>query len=147
MFDVICCRLSQDVTLIGRAKEKVQFFLDSLKHKGLISRIHARIFKCKSQTGQDVFKICDTSLNGTFVNDVKILNEALLKPGDSVSFGHLQGAVLQAGNRYSQPNSEFRFKVLYSINLTTDYKLLILVISLGLLFFKWTLCRFNNCNK
>ena len=105
-------RLKQDVTLIGRAKGKVDFYMDSLKNKGLISRIHARVFRSKTQSGQYVFKICDTSLNGTYVNDVKILNEASLFPGDRIAFGHLQGATLQAGKSYSQPNSEFYFQVL-----------------------------------
>ena len=84
------------MTIIGRDKQKVEFFIDSSKHKGLISRIHARIFRSRTRSGKHVFKICDTSLNGTYVNGIKILNEASLNPGDTVAFGHLQGAALQA---------------------------------------------------
>ncbi|XP_028393744.1 transcription factor 19-like [Dendronephthya gigantea] len=100
--------LQQNITVIGRAKRNVDFFIASSKHKALISRIHARISKSQTQFG-DVFKIYDVSLNGTFVNDIKIPSEALLKPGDVITFGHVQGALLQTGNCYKQLNSEFRF--------------------------------------
>lgn len=103
--------LRQNITVIGRAKRNVDFFIASSKHKVLISRIHARISKSQTQPG-NVFKIYDVSLNGTFVNDIKISSEALLKPGDVITFGHVQGAMLQTGNCYKQLNSEFRFLVI-----------------------------------
>ena len=105
------CRLQQDVTVIGRAKSNVDFFIDSSKNKALISRIHARISRSQTHSGEDVFKIDDVSLNGTYVNDVKISNEAFIKPGDVVTFGHLQGACLDGGCFYKQLNSEFKFLV------------------------------------
>ncbi|CAB3996713.1 transcription factor 19-like [Paramuricea clavata] len=104
--------LQQNITVIGRAKNNVDFFIDSSKNKALISRIHARISKSQysqTQCGEDVFKIHDVSLNGTYVNDVKISTEALLRPGDVVIFGHVQGACLESGNCYKQLNSEFKF--------------------------------------
>ena len=85
--------------------------MDSSKNKALISRIHARISRSETPNGGDVFKIQDVSLNGTYVNDLKISSEALLTPGDVVTFGHVQGACLESGNCYKQLNSEFKFLV------------------------------------
>ena len=103
--------MQKDITIIGRAKSNVDFFIDSSKHKALISRIHARISKTQTECGKNVFKIYDVSLNGTYVNDVKITSEAFLKPGDIVIFGHVQGAGLENGNCYKQADSEFKFVV------------------------------------
>ena len=77
----------------------------------MISRLHARIITEKDDTGKHNFKISDTSLNGTYVNDVKIADTCDLLPGDTVTFGHLKGAVLNPGIHVDQPDSEFRFKV------------------------------------
>jgi pSer/pThr/pTyr-binding forkhead associated (FHA) protein len=103
--------LPQNITTIGRAKNNVDFYIDSSKNKALISRIHARIFKSETARGEDEFKIHDVSLNGTYVNDVKISSEVLLRPGDVVTFGHVKGACLESGCRYKQFNSEFKFLV------------------------------------
>jgi pSer/pThr/pTyr-binding forkhead associated (FHA) protein len=107
--------LQQNITVIGRAKNDVDFFIDSSKNKALISRIHARISKSEAQCGEVVFKIHDVSLNGTYVNDVKISSEALLRPGDVIIFGHVQGACLENGNSYKQLNSEFKFLVSFGL--------------------------------
>ena len=45
------------------------------------------------------------------MNDVKIADTCDLLPGDTVTFGHLKGAVLNPGIHVDQPDSEFRFKV------------------------------------
>ena len=81
----------------------------------MISRLHARIVTDKDGTGKQTFRISDTSLNGTFVNDVKIADCCDLNPGDTVTFGHLRGAVLTPGALAQQPDSEFRFKVSYIV--------------------------------
>ena len=77
----------------------------------MISRLHARIITEKDNTGKHNFRISDTSLNGTYVNDVKVADSCELQPGDTVTFGHLRGAVLPPGTLAQQPESEFRFTV------------------------------------
>ena len=77
----------------------------------MISRLHARIMTEKNKTGKHTFRILDTSLNGTYVNDMKIADTCDLHHGDTVTFGHLRGAVLNAGTLAQQPESEFRFTV------------------------------------
>ena len=108
-----CCvyRVDKEITVIGRNAKQCDIFLDSVKNKALISRIHARIFKSIDKDGSPVFMVCDTSLNGTFVNDVKISDTVQIRPGDTLTFGHLRGAVLDPGTFALQENSEFRFKV------------------------------------
>ena len=97
--------------MVGRNPSSSDIFLDSNKNKVMISRLHARIISEKDATGKQTFKISDTSLNGTYINDVKISDSCDLNPGDTVTFGHLKGAVLPPGVVAQQPDSEFRFKV------------------------------------
>jgi len=47
----------------------------------------------------------DNSLNGTFVNDVKIDGSAELHDGDIITFGG--GSQIKAGTVLRQPESEF----------------------------------------
>ncbi|XP_078374711.1 uncharacterized protein LOC144658207 isoform X2 [Oculina patagonica] len=103
-------KINKEVTIVGRNPSSSDIFLDSNKNKVMISRLHARIVTEKDDTGKQTFRISDTSLNGTYVNDVKIANSCDLNPGDTVTFGHLRGAVLAPGARAEQPNSEFRFQ-------------------------------------
>ena len=97
--------------MVGRNPSSSDIFLDSNKNKVMISRLHARIISDKDATGKHTFKISDTSLNGTYINDFKISDSCDLNPGDTVTFGHLKGAVLPPGVLAHQPESEFRFKV------------------------------------
>ena len=77
---------------------------------GFISRMHARIIRtCKE--GLQHFELCDTSLNGTYVNDYKVAGSVVLKDGDLVAFGHVKGAVIAPGAFAPQKNSEFLYKV------------------------------------
>lgn len=87
----------------------------------MISRLHARIVTDKDSRGNYTFKISDTSLNGTYVNDIKIADSCNLQPGDTVTFGHLKGAVLAPGVLAQQPDSEFRFKVSYTCTNVTSH--------------------------
>ncbi|XP_072040180.1 uncharacterized protein [Amphiura filiformis] len=105
-------RLSKSRNVIGRNTAKVDFFLNSTINKCLISRHHAEILVAKKEgTGVVQLHIKDCSLNGTFVNDVKIPGTAELKAGDIVTFGHLSGAGIKPGTRSPQLNSEFSFVV------------------------------------
>ena len=107
-------RINKEVTIVGRNPSSSDIFLDSNKNKVMISRLHARIVTEKDNRGNHTFKISDTSLNGTYVNDIKIADSCNLQPGDTVTFGHLKGAVLAPGVLAQQPDSEFRFKVSYT---------------------------------
>ena len=73
--------------------------------------MHARIIR-NSKDGKDTFDICDTSLNGTYVNDYKISGSVTLKDGDLIAFGHRKGAILEQGAYAPQNDSEFLFKVI-----------------------------------
>ena len=99
-----------DNTYIGRGKT-ADMFLDSNIRKGLISRAHAHILKQTTDTGDVIFRIYDTSLNGTYINDVRIKNNEILKEGDVIAFGHLKGAIIDPGEFAPQEESEFLFKV------------------------------------
>lgn len=58
-----------------------------------------------------VFRMYDTSLNGTYINDVRIKDFAVLKEGDKIAFGHLRGAIIDPGELAPQKETEFLFKV------------------------------------
>ena len=104
-------RLQDDILMVGRSKN-ANIYLDSATRKGLISRAHSRIIK-NSRTGN--YEILDTSLNGTFVNDVRVQNSVILNDGDKITFGHLRGAVIEPGAYAPQKETEFLFVV--SLNL------------------------------
>lgn len=112
-------RINKEITVVGRNPSSSDIFLDSNKNKVMISRLHARIISEKDATGKHTFKISDTSLNGTYINDIKISDSCDLNPGDTVTFGHLKGAVLPPGVVAQQPDSEFRFKVSSLLILST----------------------------
>ena len=103
-------RLTSDITIIGRNKLVADLFLDSTKTLGLISRIHARIIRTCKEDGEQ-YELCDTSLNGTYVNDHKVECSVLLKDGDLIAFGHIRGATIDPGAFAPQKNSEFFYKV------------------------------------
>ena len=104
-------RINKEITLVGRNPSSSDIFLDSNKNKVMISRLHARIITEKDDNGKHSFKISDTSLNGTYVNDIKIADSCDIHPGDIITFGHLRGAVLSPGMFAEQQDSEFRFAV------------------------------------
>eukprot|EP01118_Nematostelium_gracile_P011478 TRINITY_DN4075_c0_g1_i3.p1 TRINITY_DN4075_c0_g1~~TRINITY_DN4075_c0_g1_i3.p1 ORF type:complete len:104 (-),score=37.91 TRINITY_DN4075_c0_g1_i3:26-337(-) len=73
----------------------------------MISRNHASI-QSSEQEGQTKWTITDSnSVNGVFVNDVKI-KEAELKNGDLITFGG--GATAAVGAIRKQPESEFVYQ-------------------------------------
>ncbi|XP_065192645.1 uncharacterized protein LOC135823733 [Sycon ciliatum] len=112
-------------TTLGRAKtsntnhrsvgtdtrQKRHIHLDSTVHKCLISRQHAKLqcsLGCDSAVNAN---ISDLSVNGVFVNNVKIGRPTDLRPGDVVTLGHLRGAALPPGTTAAQPTSEFQFRL------------------------------------
>ena len=65
-------RLSKSKNVIGRNNKQVDFYLNSNINKFLISRQHAEIQVRPNENGVMEVLIKDSSLNGTFVNDVKV---------------------------------------------------------------------------
>jgi len=91
--------------------------LDSNIRKGLISRAHAHIIKQSSVSGEVLYHMFDTSLNGTYINDIRIKGSQILREGDKVAFGHLRGAIIDPGECAPQADTEFLFKVFYTDSL------------------------------
>jgi hypothetical protein len=91
-------------TTIGRQAGAVDVVMDSAGAAArMISRRHATV-ECRTA---GVWIVADTrSLNGVFVNDVKTLC-APLADGDVVTFGG--AGTLPEGERYLQPDSDFRY--------------------------------------
>ena len=58
-----------------------------------------------------MFEIVDNSTNGTYINDVKVDNSAIMKEGDKIAFGHLRGFLIKPGEIAPQTESEFIFLV------------------------------------
>ncbi|CAE1280457.1 unnamed protein product [Acanthosepion pharaonis] len=97
------------VTTFGRSP-KNDYLLDSNFLKNFISRFHCKVECSKTSNGKLEYKIFDTSLNGTFVNDYRLTADGhMLCPGDRVNFGHLNGFNIKPGNLARQPKSEFQF--------------------------------------
>ncbi|XP_060552068.1 uncharacterized protein LOC132713474 [Ruditapes philippinarum] len=95
--------------MIGRSEVQVDFYIDSSNHiqSASISRCHARVVR---QNGNQ-HRLYDDSLNGVFVNNIKIAGSCVLREGDKVTFGHPCGARLPAGSRARQPDSHHQFMV------------------------------------
>ncbi|KAK3100264.1 hypothetical protein FSP39_017107 [Pinctada imbricata] len=107
-------------SIIGRNGNVVDFYLDSSDNVQchLLSRQHARVVRLQDNQ----HKLFDDSLNGVFVNHVKIsglqkcslfdpLGAVILSEGDLVTFGHMMGNKLAVGIRVRQPDSEYQFIV------------------------------------
>ncbi|KAJ8302938.1 hypothetical protein KUTeg_019334 [Tegillarca granosa] len=94
-------------TIIGRKTRLVDYVLDSadpVKSK-CISRRHGRVIH--KQNNQHYFY--DDSMNGIYINNVKIADKVLLQEGDLVTFGHRKGKKFQPGTVIEQPDSEYQF--------------------------------------
>lgn len=82
-------------TLVGRHQEA-----DIVLQSGEVSRKHAAfLLKDQALWLKDL-----NSSNGTFVNDVRIENEALLKEGDIVQFASLKFSVLAPAQKIETPS-------------------------------------------
>lgn len=103
-------RLVKSPCVFGRKRTAVDYYLDSKSYAQLISRQHATIRFSPDETGSMVYQISDTSLNGTYVNDVRVNGERSLKEGDVIMFGHLNGVNVKPGEYAPQRTSEFKFR-------------------------------------
>jgi len=67
--DFRCCSFHQSVTVIGRGFNQVDYRIssDSNIQNIIVSRIHAHVVRSGS-----TYRIHDDSMNGIFVNNVKI---------------------------------------------------------------------------
>ncbi|XP_066296499.1 transcription factor 19-like [Branchiostoma lanceolatum] len=97
---------------IGRNPAEADVFIDSKVHTALISRRHAEIRITQDGQGDSVYDITDRSVNGTYVNDIRLKPRTYhrLQEGDTVTFGHLKAGTVQPGQRAVQAGSEFKFK-------------------------------------
>ncbi|XP_070573949.1 dentin sialophosphoprotein-like [Ptychodera flava] len=94
-------------TLIGRNRGQMTYYISSKREENrkYISRSHARVVRSASNQ----HKLIDSSMNGMFVNDVKIEGPTILEEGDTVTFGHPNGQNLPPATRVRQPDSEYQF--------------------------------------
>ena len=95
--------------VFGRQRDKVDIVLDSYVQQNLISREHA-VIEYFDERGWVIKDL--NSVNGLFVNDVKI-SKTVMHEGDRVIFGG--GGNLKMGARRTQRNSEFEYKFSYSL--------------------------------
>jgi len=97
-------KAEEGTVTIGRDPSKVNIWLDSTRVPNMISRIHAQLqWMPTEQTWQIIDK---GSVNGVFVNEIKVTQHKL-KKSDLITFGG--GAMCPMGNHISQPNSEFQY--------------------------------------
>uniref|UniRef100_A0A914UXG5 FHA domain-containing protein n=1 Tax=Plectus sambesii TaxID=2011161 RepID=A0A914UXG5_9BILA len=101
--------LDQDALKFGRNPDQVQVILHSVFYSNMISREHSEIRRMKNQDGTTSYYLVDRSLNGTYVNERRAQNSVLLHPGDTIKFGHVNGAAIQPGQLAPQPHAEFTF--------------------------------------
>ncbi|XP_061188894.1 uncharacterized protein LOC133197070 [Saccostrea echinata] len=94
-------------SIIGRNGLEVDFYIDSdtRVQSQMISRIHARVV---IQPNND-HKLFDDSLNGVFVNHIKIRGNVILSEGDRVTFGHPVGRDIPFGTWERQVNNHHQF--------------------------------------
>uniref|UniRef100_A0A914HBV0 FHA domain-containing protein n=1 Tax=Globodera rostochiensis TaxID=31243 RepID=A0A914HBV0_GLORO len=98
-------------TKIGRNPELVDVVLHSVVHSNMISRDHSEIVGETDGKGQFVrYYISDRSLNGTYVNDTRVKENVLLREGDLIKFGHVNGAAIKPGEHAPQHTAEFIFR-------------------------------------
>ncbi|XP_048745844.2 uncharacterized protein LOC125658551 isoform X2 [Ostrea edulis] len=94
-------------SMIGRNGLQVDFYIDSDDkiQSQMISRCHARVVR---QPNND-HKMFDDSLNGIFVNHIKIRGNITLCEGDRVTFGHPVGRDIPYGTMERQVNNHHQF--------------------------------------
>ncbi|XP_021368917.1 uncharacterized protein LOC110460370 isoform X2 [Mizuhopecten yessoensis] len=94
-------------TMIGKSAQS-HYVIDSASdmRRLYISRNHARVV---TRTPSNDHKLFDDSMNGMFINNLKIVHSVVLSEGDRVTFGHPQGAKVPGGVRKLQPDSEYQF--------------------------------------
>ncbi|XP_041479890.1 uncharacterized protein C01G6.5-like [Lytechinus variegatus] len=109
-------KLTKPRTIIGRNTSEVDCFVDSSVHTRLISRQHVEILMEMDENQSPILYVLDKSLNGTFVNDIKISSQTKvpLKEGDTLTLGHLRGVQVKQGTFAEQETSEFRFRLVYA---------------------------------
>jgi len=115
--------LKKPIVTVGRQKNEpdpVDIFLDSTRVPRMISRLHAKFLQTSEtdNQGRHLWKLVDNnSLNGVFVNDVKVA-EKVLEDGDRIIFGG--GGKLALGVTKAQTDSEFVF--VFKLRKTNPFK-------------------------
>ncbi|PAA66596.1 hypothetical protein BOX15_Mlig034110g1, partial [Macrostomum lignano] len=96
-------------TLLGRGSQSVRpdYVLESTAQSMMPSRQHARLHPC----ADGGIEIEDLSVNGTYVNFVRVEKMKLVKltPGDVLVFGHRNGVNIPHGESVPTFRSELKF--------------------------------------
>ncbi|VDD77532.1 unnamed protein product, partial [Mesocestoides corti] len=83
------------------------YLIESCINKRMISRNHATI----ERLANGGFMLYDHSMNGTYVNYMRVSGGVTLKHGDIVCFGHLNGANLKPGEDVTPFFSDLKYQV------------------------------------
>ncbi|VDM32595.1 unnamed protein product [Hydatigera taeniaeformis] len=83
------------------------YLIESCINKRMISRNHATI----ERLPDGGFMLYDHSMNGTYVNYMRVSGGVTLKNGDIVCFGHLNGANLKPGDDVTPFFSDLKYQV------------------------------------
>jgi len=102
-------KINKSVTKFGRHSGN-DFYLDSTHLVHFISRWHSEIERDETEDGTYEYFISDKSLNGTYVNEVRVSERVRLADQDIVVFGHINGKNIRPGEFARQSESEFHFK-------------------------------------
>lgn len=82
----------------------------------MISRDHAEICGEKSPQGLvDRYYIDDRSLNGTYINDIRLNGKTEIRNGDVIKFGHMNGAAVKRGEKAPQVRRSYFFVNIVSL--------------------------------
>lgn len=87
------------------------YVIESCINKRMISRNHATI----ERLPDGGFILYDHSMNGTYVNYVRVSGGVTLKNGDIVCFGHLNGANLKPGDGVVPFFSDLKYQASFPI--------------------------------
>jgi len=101
---LVTLRSDKKEVKVGRDRAKVDVYLDSTRVPNMISRTHAVLSWCDNIKKWQIKD--NNSVNGVFVNDIKI-KEHYLNSKEKITFGG--GAKIQVGQSILQPNSEFTY--------------------------------------
>lgn len=129
-----CFLIKKQEIMIGRDGGTADYVLDSAQGN-MISRTHAVITRQLAPVSKedinnqgtvslDTFVISDKSMNGIFVNDVRIakMEKTVIKHGDVLTFGG--GFKTPFGGEFKQPDSElvFRFETVREAGINDMYQ-------------------------
>lgn len=113
-------RQDKKETRIGRKNSKMppDYALESAVSNRMISRNHVTI----ERLSKGNYMLYDHSLNGTYVNFVRVIGGTILKHEDVVCFGHINGANIKPGESVTPfaTDLKYRVEIIDKIGVTND---------------------------